>query len=342
MLSHRARRILIAVVGDYIARGEPVASKHLSARADIDLSPASIRAVLAELEANGYLTKPHASAGRVPTEKGYRSFVEATASSTERTPEVVEAVGELERRYATAAPGFDALLRHTVRVLAELTGSASVVRPPRAENWVLRELRFIWLRPREVLAVIVSSSGSVQNRTMRLDDALSLAELERVNNLLHERIDGRTLSEVHAALARELDAGRAQMNSFARRALALGQEALAAAAPDEEVLVEGAAQLIERPEFATVDRTRHLVRTLEDQALLLDLLDRTLQSPGIQVIIGSPEHEIGSDLSLVAATFGSGAVGVIGSTRMDYSQIVPLVRYTARRLARLVREGGTN
>ncbi len=334
MLSHRARRILLVAVSDYVATGEPVASRGLAQRHGLDLSPASIRAVFAELEAEGYLTKPHASAGRVPTEKGFRAFAEATLTSVERATAAPEVI---EQRYSDVEPGLDALMRHTARVLAELTGSASVVRPPRAESWVLREVRFIWLRPKEVLAVIVATSGAAQNRVMRLDDAPSPAELERVNNLLRERIEGRTLAEVRATLAQELEAGRAQHDRFARRALELGQEALSKAAPGDEVLVEGAAQLIERPEFASVDRTRQLVRTLEDQELLLVLLDRALHAPGIQVVIGSPENEMGADLSLVAANFGSGAVGVIGSTRMDYPQVVPLVRYTALRLARALK-----
>jgi heat-inducible transcriptional repressor len=338
MLSHRARRILLVAVSDYVATGEPVASRGLTQRHTLDLSPASIRAVFAELEAEGYLSKPHASAGRVPTEKGFRAFAEATLVSLDRAmaPEA------LEKRYTDVEPGLDALMRHAVKVLAELTGSASVVRPPRAESWVLRELRFIWLRANEVLAVIVATSGAAQNRVMRVEGPTSAAELERVNNLLRERIEGRTLAEVRAVLAREIELERTRSNGFARRALELGQEAISKAMPDEEVLVEGAAQLIERPEFASVDRTRQVVRTLEDQELLLDLLDRALETPGIQVVIGSPENEMGSDLSLVAARFGSGAVGVIGSTRMDYPQIVPLVRHTALRLARALRGDGRN
>ncbi len=338
MLSHRARKILLVAVRDFVATGEPVASRGLSQRHDLDLSPASIRAVFAELEAEGYLSKPHASAGRVPTEKGYRAFAEATVAAVERAT----APEAFEKRYSEVEPGLDALMRHAVKVLAELTGSASVVRPPSAESWVLREIRFVWLHPREVLAVIVAASGAAQNRVMRLDDQTSPAELERVNNLLRERIEGRTLAEVRQILATELEAERAHNDRFARKALELGRDALARTSPENEVLVEGAAQLIERPEFASVDRTRQLVRTLEDQELLLDLLDRTLATPGIQVVIGSPENEMGSDLSLVAARFGSGAVGVIGSTRMDYPQVVPLVRHTAIRLARALRGDGRN
>lgn len=331
MASLRARRILLTVVGEYIATGEPVASKDLAAREGIELSPASVRAVLAELEADGYLAKPHASAGRVPTEKGFRAFADAMVAAASQ---LTAPSDELDRRYSAVEPGLDALLRCTVKALADLSGSASVVRPPRADASVLRELRFIWLRPREVLAVVVAASGAVQNRVMRLDDSPTPSELERVNNLLQARIQGRTMAEVRAAIAQELEADRAAHDNFRRRALELGHEALARTAPADEVLVEGAAQLIERPEFASVESTRQVVRTLEDQQRLLDLLDRALVAPGIQVVIGTADNEMGSDLSLVAARVGSGAVGVIGSTRMNYSQVVPLVRHTALRLTR--------
>lgn len=342
MLSHRARRILLAAVGDFIATGEPVASRSLAERHDFDLSPASIRAVLAELEAGGYLLKPHTSAGRVPTEQGIKVFADAMVSSA--SERAFSRDDELDRRYSSVDPGIDALLRHTGRVLADMTGSAALVRPPRGETWVLRELRFIWLRAGEVLAVIVSTNGAVQNRALRVEGAPSAVEIERMNNLLRARIEGRTLAEVRSTLARELEEARMQRDRLALRALEIGQQALAVVTPEEDLVVEGTAQLLDRPEFASADRTRQLVRTLDDQEKLLLLLDRTLQTPGIQVVIGTPDNEVGSALSLVTACFGSGVLGVLGSTRMDYSQVVPLVRQTALKLTRLLRErdGGRN
>ncbi len=330
MLTHRARKLLLIAVGDYIATGEPVASKSLTERHELELSPASVRAVFAELERDGYLAKPHASAGRVPTEKGFRVFADAMVAAAAQLTAPTE---EIDRRYSEAEPGLDAMIRHTGKVLSELTGSAALVVPPRADAWVLRELRFIGLRPREVLVVVVASSGAVQNRVMRVDDAPTAADLERVNNLLRERVEGKTLAEVRAGIARDMEAGRAAHDRLQRLALQLGRDALARAAPDDEVLVEGTARLVERPEFASADRTRQLVRTLEDQQRLLDLLDRTLQAPGVQVLIGTSDDAMG-ELSLVATRFGSGAVGVLGSTRMDYGQVVPLVRHAALRLSR--------
>lgn len=334
MLSPRTRRILLATVAEFIATGEPVSSKVLVQRRVLDLSSASVRAVLAELEATGLLVKPHTSAGRVPTERAFEYFAEAmvSASATQGADP-----SELDRRYAELDPGLDALLKRTAQVLAELSGSAALVRPPRGEAWVLKDLRFISIRAGELLAVIVATNGAVENRVLRVDETLGASEVDRINNMLRPLVEGRTLPEVRARLATDLDAARAQSDRFTRRALQIGSEALACVDAEVEVLVEGAAQLLDRPEFASADSTRALVRTLDDRELLLRILDRTLSTPGITVLIGNDENEIGRNLSLVSANFGQGAVGVIGSTRMDYSQVVPLVRDVARRLARRMR-----
>ena len=332
MLSHRARRILLAAVGDFVATGEPVASKALARLHDLELSPATVRAVFAELESGGYLTKPHASAGRVPTEKGLRVFAEAMIAAAEG-----KSLGDDPAAgaalWAASDPGFDAALRHTTRVLAMLSGSAALLRPPPGESWVLRDLRFIALRPREVLAVVVATNGAVENRVLAVEETLSAAELERANNMIHARVQGMTLAQVRSMLAQELEVGRAGRDRLERAALALGQQALASLGAPGEVLVEGAAQLIARPEFASAEATRQLVIALEDQELLLDLLDRTMAARGLQVVFGGLDNAMGSDLSLVATSFGAGAIGVIGSTRMDYGQVAPLVRQAAAQLA---------
>jgi len=344
MISYRARKILLLAVGDYIATGEPVASRALADRHGVDLSPASIRAVLAELEAAGYLRKPHTSAGRVPTEEGLRLFAEAMITLSDRATARDE---ELVRRLSEVALGLDVVLRHASKVLADMTGSAALLRPPKAEVWVLRDLRFLVLRPRELLAVIVSSSGGVEHRVLRVETTPSPAELDRVNNLLRARIEGRTLSEVRTALAQDLATERARAAigprpvSLAMRALEIGEAALAAVSSGTEgVLVEGAAQLIERPEFASVDKARALVRTLDDQELLLALLDRAAESPGLRVVIGGDGTGAGfsTELSLVMAPFDKGVVAVLGSSRMDYSQVVPLVRQTAAQLSEMLRD----
>nr|MBK7063794.1 hypothetical protein [Deltaproteobacteria bacterium] len=271
MLSHRARRILLAAVGDFIATGEPVASKILARQHDLELSPATVRSVFAELEGGGYLTKPHASAGRVPTEKGLRVFAEAMIAVAEGKS-IEDDTAASAALWSASDPGFDAALRHTTRVLAMLSGSAALLRPPPGESWVLRDLKFIALRPKEVLAVVVATNGAVENRVLAVEETLSPADLERANNMIHAKVQGMTLAQVRAMLAQELEAGRAGRDRLERAAL-------------------------------------------------------------LQVVFGGLDNAMGSDLSLVATSFGAGAIGVIGSTRMDYGQVAPLVRQAATQLA---------
>lgn len=338
-LTPRARRILLALISEHLSSGEPVSSGTLGRLGEIGLSSASIRAVFAELEHAGFLSKPHSSSGRVPTEKGLRTFVDALLTSGELPAEKCQ---EIEQRLAAAGDTPEAVLRLTGRILAELTGSAAVVVSQPGASLVLKELRFLAVRPDAVLAVIVGSGGSVQNRLVRTERTLSPVDLERANNLLAALVENRTLQQVRHVLSQQLEGERARHDVQLRAALALGERALAQAQSDAEVVVEGHARLINRPEFADIDRARQALRTLEDHELLVQLLDRTMVAPGIQVLIGAEESgDEMRDLSLVGASFGPGGMlGVLGSTRMDYSMVVPTVRVTASVLARMLREPG--
>jgi heat-inducible transcriptional repressor len=330
MLSFRARRILFALVSEYLSTAEPVASAVLAKA--VDLSSATVRAVLAELEGQGYLHKPHTSAGRLPTERALRVFVDALVASVDLEDGLRETI---EKRFASLEPGPDAALRATGKLLAEVSGAVSVVVVAPQQDKLLRELRFIALRPTELLAVVVTEDGAVQNRILKSEIPLSAADLERSNNIVASFAVGKTLADARAALANELENDRLSVSAWQRLALALGEKALATSDSDIAVIVEGQAQLIHRPEFADIDRARQTLRMVEDKALLLKLLDQTLVAPGIQVTIGTENELTGaSELSVVATEFEGGTIGVIGSTRIDYSSVVPAVRFTAGILAR--------
>ncbi|MEI8256138.1 MAG: heat-inducible transcriptional repressor HrcA [Deltaproteobacteria bacterium] len=331
MLTHRSRRILFALVSEYIATGEAVASQALVGTHGLELSSASIRAVFLELEGQGYVAKLHASAGRIPTERALRAFVDALLASTQLPQEVRE---KIESRFQSIAPGLENALKHTGRVLAEVTGAAAVV-VASGLTWTLRDLRFISIAPNDVLVVIVSTDGGVQNRVVRLEQSITASELERSNNLLQSLLGGRSLVEMRHILAEQLESERGRFDATVCLALTLGERALGDLETGD-VFVEGHAQLIGRPEFGDIDRARSALRTLEDKERLVQLLDRTLAAPGLQVVIGAEDEATGAgDLSMVAAPFGSGAIGVIGSTRMDYSQVLPAVRFTAALLRRM-------
>jgi heat-inducible transcriptional repressor len=342
-LTARSRRILYAVLAEYISTGEPVGSRKLARRYGINLSPASIRNVLSDLEEGGYLAQPHTSAGRVPTDVGFRVFVDALVQMREVTAHDREAV---LARMQQLDPGRDDVMREAGRLLSTLTGAAAVLTAPRLDEERLTQVRFIPLRRGQLLAVLVTRSGVVQNRAVPCADDLDPGELERLNNYLHELVSGRTLQEVRHVVAQRMDDERGDYHLLQERATELlDQASRAGEAAPTEMVIEGQGRLFDRPEFTNVDKVRGYLRAFEDKERLLVLLDRTLAAGGVQVLIGA-ETELDdlSDVSVVAATYGedgspAGSLGVIGPTRMDYAKVVPLVGFTAQVLTDLYGDG---
>jgi heat-inducible transcriptional repressor len=337
-LPFRARKILYAVITEYIATGEPVGSRRLAKRYGIALSPATIRNVLADLTDAGYLAQPHTSAGRVPTERGFRVFVDALIQMREVTAEDREAVME---RMRELRPGVDDLVREAGRLLALLAGAAALITRPRAEAEPLSQIRFMPLRPSELLAVIITKAGAIQNRVIAA--AIEIGELERLNNYLAEKVPGRTLSEVRAALAAEMDDERGNVRMLREHAKTIVDAAAAGSDAAADMVIEGHTVLFDRPEFSDAEKIRRYLRTFEEKRRLLGLLDQTLAAGGVQVLIGS-ETELDDDLpdvSLISATYkrggvSAGTVGIIGPTRMDYGKLVPLVGFTAQVMSDLL------
>lgn len=331
-LSFRGRKILYAVITEYIATGEPVSSRRLSKRYGLNLSPASIRNVLSDLEEAGYLSQPHTSAGRVPTEGGFRLFVDALVQMREVTTEDRTAILS---RVGSLAPGAERA-REAGQLLSTLTGAASVVAPPKPADEALMQLRFVPLSDRRVLAVLVTRSGKVQNRVVTLDVEIGSQDLERVHNYLGELVDGHSLAEVRDALAQEMAGQRTDYRALSQRIV----QATLEESEEPEVVIAGQGLLFDRPEFQNAEMIKAFLRTFEDKERLLSLIDQTLSTGGVQVLIGAETHlsEI-EDVSLIAATYrqpggSQGTVGVIGPSRMDYGKVVPIVEFTARTLGR--------
>jgi len=331
-LTYRARRILYATVTEYIATGEPVGSRTLAKRYGINLSPATIRNVLADLEEWGYLRQPHTSAGRVPTDRGFRVFVDALVQMRDVTAEDRAAVLQRLRGLQNASD----VLHEAGEVLSALTGAAGVVTAPKAEQEQLAQLRFMRLRADQLLVVLVTRSGVVENRVVQSPVDVDERELERVNNLLAELLatQQRSLLSVRDALIAQMALDRGTVEQLRTHARRMVEAAFDDGRPTK-VVIEGQGRLFDRPEFLDADKIRSFLRAFDDKERLVELLDHTLASGGVRVLIG---HEAGlgamEDVGLVATSYGSreasGTLGVIGPTRMDYAKVVPLVSFTAR------------
>ena len=330
------------MVTEYIATGRPVGSRTLAKRHALNLSPATIRNVLADLEETGFLAQPHTSAGRVPTDLGFRIFVGGLVLETEVSMEERQLV--LSRLQALD-PATDDVMRETGRLLASISEAAAMLIPPRAQHETLSQLHFMALGGARLLAVIIARSGDVQNRVVDCERPLESGELERVNNYLREVVEGRTLGELRDELARRMADERDRYVLLRQRA----SEMLSAMSeePRRGLLIEGQDVLFDRPEFLDVAKMRGFLKAFEDREVLLGLLEQTLSSKGVKVVIGSEAGvESVQDVSVIAAPYGGaqglGGIAVIGPTRMDYAKVVPLVRFTADVVGDLLGCGGRN
>jgi heat-inducible transcriptional repressor len=328
-LDPRARQLLRTLIARYIRDGEPVGSQTLARHAGLDVSAATIRNILADLEDVGLLSSPHTSAGRVPTAQGYRVFVD---SLLQVRPLPEDEVARLRHELPTGV-GTQALLGSASELLSAMTHFVGVVSVPRREQFAFRHIDFVPLDAQRVLAILVFADNDVQNRIIQTRRPYDAGELERVANYLNHHFAGRPLSDVRATLLHELHAARHEMESLLASTVELAEQALAG--NDEDMVLAGQTRLMGLQELADLDRLRELFETFARKREILQLLERTLRAPGVRIFIG---EETGlaplEGVSLVTAPYVArgqvlGVLGVIGPTRMAYDRVIPVVQAAA-------------
>jgi heat-inducible transcriptional repressor len=335
-LSDRMREIFGLVVEAYLERGMPVGSKVLAG--SVNLSPASIRGVMQELEEIGLLTHPHTSAGRVPTESGLRLFVDGIMRTAAPDPREAR---EIERRIGRDQPIEEALAAASA-ALSGLAQAAGVVLAPKREM-ILKQLNFVGLAPGQALAILVGADGTVENRIVGLD-GLAAEALSEVSNFVNARLSGLTLAEAGARLRAEIREKEEAIDGAAAELVASG---LADWTQDQDrrpvLIVRGQAHLIDEAAAADLERVRQLLEELEDTQEIARVLEGARDAPGCRIFIGSENRMFAlSGSSVIAAPYrGSkgevvGVVGVIGPTRLNYARVVPMVDFTAKALTRLM------
>jgi heat-inducible transcriptional repressor len=339
-LDRREREILRALVTDYIQTGEPVASQPLLARHDLDCSPATIRSVMSDLEELGFLEKPHTSSGRIPTERGYRLFVDSLLKIRPPSPQDRERI----ERLAAAASDVGALLDGTADLLHDLSHHAGVVTTPRPKVDPMRQLEFVRLRENRVIAVFVSEAGIVTNKLVHLDFPMESGELERaasyLNEKIHEAQAAPSMPDLRERILADMRADQSALRHLMEKALALAEQTFAAEPGVERVLAHGEESFLDAPEFADVQKARALLKAFAEKDRILRVLDRVLTAQEVQIFIGA-ESEFAAvpDVSVVAAPYGRGdrvlgTLAVVGPTRMNYARVIPLVDLTARQISR--------
>jgi len=328
-LDPRARHLLRTLITRYIRDGEPVGSQTLARHAGLDVSAATIRNILGDLEESGLLTSPHTSAGRIPTTQGYRMFVDSLVKMQPlREADVARLRAELP-----AGAGTQALLGNASELLSAMTHFVGVVGAPSREQFAFRHIDFVPLDGRRVLAILVFADNDVQNRVIEPRRAYEPSELERVANYLNSNFAGRPLSEIRATLLRDLRSTRSEMEGLLAHTVELAEHALMPA--DEDMVLAGQTRLMGVQDLSDLDRLRELFEAFARKREILQLLERTLQAPGVRIFIGEETGLAPADgVSVVTAPYMAGGqvlgvLGVIGPTRMAYERVIPVVQAAA-------------
>jgi heat-inducible transcriptional repressor len=343
-LTDRARAIFRLVVEGYIASGQPVGSKVLAEARNSDgtglnLSPASIRSVLHDLEMLGLLAAPHTSAGRMPTDSGLRLFVDGMMQTSEPTP---EERAEIERRMAQPGP-IEAALEATSSVLSDLSAAAGLVLVPSREPRV-SQLNLVPLSPGRALAVLVGEDGHIENRVVELPVDLPQSALEAATNYITARLAGRTLGEAVREMRAEIASGQSALDEASSDIVTRGLAVWSEDAGRRPVLiVRGQANLLDEAALGDIERVRQLLDDLESKQSIASLLESAREAVAARIFIGSENRLFAlSGSSVIAAPYRDregrvvGVLGVIGPTRLNYARVVPMVDFTAQSLGKLI------
>ncbi|OGP62021.1 MAG: heat-inducible transcriptional repressor HrcA [Deltaproteobacteria bacterium RBG_13_47_9] len=338
LLSERMRWIFRTVIENYILTAEPVGSRTISKISNLHLSPATIRNVLSDLEELGFLFQPHTSAGRVPTEKGFRLYVDAILDVDELSNEEQQ---EIRSRYLNHQIEGADLFKEISRILSSSSHYLGIVWAPRISSVVLQHIEFVKLRRHLVLVLLVNATGLVHNRILEVDENFSQSELDHLSDYLNSFLAGLTLYQVREKLLEQMKVAKNAYDRLLEEALKLGQEAFSSI-DETDVFIEGKTNILNEPEFSNVSGMTKLFRAFEEKATLVKLLDKFIDPSGVQIAIGSETQVQDMETcSVVTSTYGCGgevwgALGVIGPRRMNYSKVIPLVSYSAKLLTEIL------
>ncbi len=334
-LNDRAQHLLKVLVESYISDGQPMGSRNLAKMSDLEISPATIRNVMADLEELGLVESPHTSAGRVPTTKGYRLFVDTMLTVEPLTTDLVKRVSKnLQSDLST-----NSLVESASMLLSGLTSMAGVVTLPRHDRDELRQIEFLPLSDQRVLAILIVNQKEVQNRIIHTDREYSHSELQQAANYLNELCAGQDLVVARQKILQELDHVRENMNELMRSAVEMGEKIFSGTDIDKpDYVVVGQTNLMEYEELSDIYKLRSLFDAFNQKREFLNLLDRCICAEGIQIFIGQESgHKALDDCSVVTSPYTvddeiMGVLAVVGPTRMSYERVIPIVDLTAKLL----------
>ena len=338
-IDERTRKVLRGVIESYIQSSEPVGSRTLSKTLDVDLSPATIRNIMVDLSEMGYLKQTHTSAGRIPTDKAYRFYVDTLVVANDLPKSIQTKINEVSQ----SGNQVEHLLVNTTRVLANLTEVICVVTAPKAEASLLQRIEFIKVNSKEILVILITKSGLVRNKIIESSEGLSQNFLNSVAQFLNEQFQNSSLLEIRNKILDSMLEDKERYDSLLAQAVRLGKKAFEIDTLPE-LYMEGQIGLLLSSKFKKQDTITSLIGAFEEKNNIIEIVDRTLAADRIQIFIGVENKQQGlQECSMITAGYGLennilGMVGVIGPTCMDYQRIIPVVDYTAKILTESLSE----
>ncbi len=340
ILDERSKEMLALLIKTHIATGEPVGSRSISRLTREGLSSATVRNIIAELENAGYLEQPHTSAGRVPSDKGYRFFVDHILEQTQLSES--DETGIQRGMLGAQWPSADQLMSRASHLLSRFSESVGIVISPSIAHDIIKHFDFIRLSDGRILVITVSRAGIVQDRLVRIDENLTQDELNQTANYVNDHFSGMSLFSIRTELLKRLSEEKALYDRLLQNAAMLCKRGLGETdQPDSEVFVEGASNIVTKPDFADAERMHELLRVFEEKNRLIKILNEcvglaTLQSVTIRI---GAENNLPSlrGCTLITSYYSygdhvTGSLGVVGPVRMEYARIIGVVNYVARLL----------
>ncbi|MQL51672.1 heat-inducible transcription repressor HrcA [Desulfofundulus thermobenzoicus] len=339
-LDARKQDILLAIITDYIATAEPVGSRTIARKYRLGISPATIRNEMSDLEEMGYIEQPHTSAGRIPSELGYRYYVDYLMKRQELTEEEEQLI---RQSYRTNVRDVGEVIQRTGHLLSQLTRYAAMVVPPKMGAGLFKHIQLVQLGPEQAMLVVVMDSGALHHQIIEVPASITAADLETISRVLNDKLQGKSMTSIKLSLISEIYFELARHKHVLDLVMGLLHDYLTTE-PEDKIYLGGVFNILNQPEFHNVEKVKTLLSILEQENLLSNLLSSEANREGVTVRIGREMHcRQMSNCSMVVATYHLrgrpvGSIGVLGPTRMDYAKVVSVVECMTRNLSRALEE----
>ncbi len=337
ILDERSKHILFAVVQSYISKPEPVGSRFITKKYSLGFSPATVRNIMADLEELGFLDQPHTSAGRIPTDKGYRFYVDSiigVKQSGELDFRVVDFIHHLAKRLNDIRSDINNMFLEVTKSLSLMSNYIGVVTPPRTEKTIFKKMDFIRYKEDKVVAILLTEEGVIKNKIINIDSRLTSEDLKRISDYLNSEYSGLTIDEIKNLIIKNAYHEKALWDKLIAKAINIYEQALTFI--EDDVYVSGLYDMMNLPDFSDISKIREISRAIKDKHIILKLLDELSDAEGVHVFIGNenPVEEL-KNLSVVASTYKEkgrpmGVIALIGPKRMDYPKAIYMVDTIAK------------